>query len=68
MAIVKKPYHLWIAAIKRELFEGAHFPSTGDYLLNDSIHFKSLEEVPDFLSQMNLILSDNKRAAALEFL
>jgi hypothetical protein len=68
MLIIKSSYHLWIAAIKRGVFEGDQFPSNENYLVNDSLRFKSLEEVRDFLSQMNLILSDIKWAADLEFL
>lgn len=54
------PYNVWIAELKKDIYDGDRFPVSEDYLLNESYSFPSLDEAENFLLSLGLRLSEIK--------
>ncbi len=66
--IKERPYQVWLAELKREVYDNDKMPVDTDYKINKAFFFKDLEEVAGFLSDRNIALDDLKWSSAVDFL
>ena len=68
MKIKKEPYKIWIAELKRSVYEGDRFPINEDYLINETYNFSTLEDADNFLESLGLTISEIKWSCDIEFM
>jgi hypothetical protein len=66
--IKERPYQVWFAELKREVYDNDKMPSDTDYKINNAFFFNDLEEVAGFLNDRSVALDDLKWSSEVSFL
>lgn len=64
--IRRRPYQVWVAEFRRDVYESGECENMADYRLNKCFYFHSLDHVEEFVGRFGHALEDIKWAREID--